>query len=96
MYFGNRHNPECATALAQICWWVSLIIGGAFVAASIVYSAMIIFNVRYGIEDSGSVVPQTETLSRERLQEAIRTMEQRALEYDALRDTGPSVVDPSR
>lgn len=94
-YWKNRHDPECANSLAEIAWRSLLSVSVLFIVSVSIYSGWIFFRDNSVLGD-GSVVGDSQTLSRESLSGILDLFDQRRQKFESIKRNPPSIADPSK
>lgn len=92
-----RHEPEYFRPLAELFWRSLLVLLAVGVVVVLIFAASVFWDVLSTLGNAaGGPARQPAVLDRAELQNTLRLIEERSLEFEAKKTTPTPVVDPSR
>lgn len=95
--YAYRHEPENSRALVELSWRALLVLFVIGIVAILIFAASVFWGVlsTLGAAAAGPA-RQPAVLDRAELQDTLRLIEERNLEFESKKTTPTPVVDPSR
>ena len=95
--YAYRHEPENLRPLVELFWRIVLVLLALGVAIVLIFAASVFLGVLSTLGDTAAgPTRQPAVLDRAELQDTLRLIEERGLEFEAKKTAPTPVVDPSR
>ncbi len=92
-----RHEPEYVRPLAELFWRALLVLTATGVVGVLVFAATVFWDVLATLGNAAGAPARTSpALDRAALQNTLRLIEEKRLDFEARKATSTPVVDPSR
>lgn len=95
-FYGNRHRASAMRTFIDLWWFSILRVSLALVLIGFLLGGWVLFEAIRGVEGSGEAMVTSDTLNRTQLKETLEHFDTERAAYENLKDSLPSIVDPSR
>jgi hypothetical protein len=95
-YAHRDYDPERIRQRTGVWWHILITAAGIVVIVSVFYGGWLLWGAIVPRDAAADILPETESLSRQGLQEVLEGFAQRSTRYDFLLLNPPAIVDPAR